>query len=147
MQGVPAIERGELDGDCGSFSSIGDDWIRDKKISVFVMFSPVKTPDMPDVPFIANFAKTEEQKNVLEILTAAGELGRPYIVSKSVPAYRVNALRQGFDATMKDKDFLAEAAKEGLPVYPVDGKEAGEIVDKIYKFPNELVQKAKAAAD
>lgn len=142
-----AIERGELDGDCGSFSSIGDDWIRDKKISVFVMFSPVKTPDMPDVPFIANFAKTEEQKNVLEILTAAGELGRPYIVSKSVPAYRVNALRQGFDATMKDKDFLAEAAKEGLPVYPVDGKEAGEIVDKIYKFPNELVQKAKAAAD
>jgi hypothetical protein len=147
LQGVPAIERGELDGDCGSFSSIGDDWIRDKKISVFVMFSPVKTPDMPDVPFIANFAKTEEQKNVLEILTAAGELGRPYIVSKSGPAYRVNALRQGFDATMKDKDFLAEAAKEGLPVYPVDGKEAGEIVDKIYKFPNELVQKAKAAAD
>jgi tripartite-type tricarboxylate transporter receptor subunit TctC len=142
-----AIERGELDGDCGSFSSIGDDWIRDKKINVFVMFSPVKTPDMPDVPFIGTFAKTEEQKGVLQILTAAGELGRPYIVSKSVPAYRVNALRQGFDATMKDKQFLAEAQKEGLPVYPVDGKEAGEIVANIYKFPQDLVAKAKAAAD
>ncbi len=142
-----AIERGELDGDCGSFSSIGDDWIRDKKINIFVTFAPVKTPDMPDAPYIMNFAKTDEQKAVLQILSAAGELGRPYIVSKSVPAYRVAALRQAFDETMKDKTFLAEANKEGLPVYPVDGKEAGEIVEQIYKFPKELVEKAKQAAD
>ncbi|MFN3891044.1 MAG: Bug family tripartite tricarboxylate transporter substrate binding protein [Beijerinckiaceae bacterium] len=142
-----AIERGELDGDCGSFSSIPDDWVRDKKINVFVMFSPVKTPDMPDTPYIANFAKTEEQKAVLQILSAAGELGRPYIVSKSVPADRVAALRQAFDETMKDKDFLAEAKKENLPVYPVGGKEAGQIVEQIYKFPKELVEKAKQAAD
>ena len=142
-----AIERGELDGDCGSFSSIGDDWIRDKKINVFVSFAPTKTPDMPDAPYIMNFAKTDEQKAVLKILSAAGELGRPYIVSKSVPADRVTALRQAFDATMKDKTFLAEAKKEGLPVYPIDGKEAGEIVGQIYKFPKELVEKAKQAAE
>jgi tripartite-type tricarboxylate transporter receptor subunit TctC len=142
-----AIERGELDGDCGSFSSIPEDWVRDKKINVFVMFSPVKTPDMPDVPFIGTFAKTEEQKNVLKILTAAGELGRPYIVSKAVPADRLQALRMAFDETMKDKQFLAEAAKENLPVYPVDGKEAGEIVESIYKFPPDLVTKARQAAD
>jgi tripartite-type tricarboxylate transporter receptor subunit TctC len=142
-----AIERGELDGDCGSFSSISEEWIRDKKITPFVMFSPVKTPDMPDLPFIGALAKTDEQKAVLEILTAAGELGRPYIVSKSVPAYRVTALRAAFDATMKDKEFLANAQKETLPVYPVDGKEAGEIVEKIYKFPKDLVAKAKAAAE
>lgn len=142
-----AIERGELDGDCGSYSSIPDDWIREKKVNFFVMFSPIKTPDMPDMPFVSTFAKTDEQKAVLKILTAAGELGRPYIVSQSVPADRIAALRKAFDETMKDKTFLAEGKKEGLPIYPVDGQEAGEIVDAIYKFPKDLVAKAKQAAD
>ncbi len=53
------IERGELDGDCGSWSSIPEEWIRDKKINAFVSFSPLKTPDMPqDLPFIGDLAKT-----------------------------------------------------------------------------------------
>ena len=142
------IERGELDGDCGSWSSIPEEWIRDKKINAFVSFSPLKTPDMPqDLPFIGDLAKTQEQKAVLEILTAAGELGRPFIVSNAVPADRIDALRKAFDATMKDKEFLAEADKQGLPVYPVGGVEAMDIVKKIYGFPPDLLAKARKAAE
>ena len=142
------IERGELEGDCGSWSSIPEEWIRDKKINAFVSFSPLKTPDMPqDLPFIGTFAKTDEQKGVLEILTAAGELGRPYIVSNAVPADRIAALRTAFDATMKDKEFLAESAKQGLPVYPIGGVEAMDIVKRIYSFPPAMLEKAAKAAE
>jgi tripartite-type tricarboxylate transporter receptor subunit TctC len=143
-----AIERGELDGDCGSWSSIPEEWIRDKKIHAFISFSPFKTPDMPqDIPFIGNLAKTDEQKAILDILIAAGELGRPFIVSNAVPADRLQALRTAFDATVKDKDFLAEAAKQQAPVYPVGGAEAVAIVKRIYASPPALVEKARKAAD
>jgi tripartite-type tricarboxylate transporter receptor subunit TctC len=142
------IERGELEADCGSWSSIPEEWIRDKKINTFVSFSPMKTPDMPqDVPFIGDLAKTQEQKAILEILTASGELGRPYIVSRAVPADRVAALRKAFDDTMKDKEFLAESAKQGLPVYPVDGIAAAEIVKRIYAYPQDLLEKAAKASE
>ena len=143
-----AIERGELDGDCGSWSSIPDEWIRDKKAFPFVMFSPYKTPDMPDgIPYIGTFATGEEQKGVLDILNAAGELGRPFVVSKSIPADRLEALRKAFDDTMKDPEFLADAKKQQLPVFPIDGKEALEIVRKIYAASPALVAKARAAAE
>ncbi|MFZ9501952.1 MAG: Bug family tripartite tricarboxylate transporter substrate binding protein [Beijerinckiaceae bacterium] len=143
-----AIERGELDGDCGSWSSVPEEWIRDKKVHTFVSFSPFKTPDMPDgVPFIKDLAKTQEQKDVLEILIASGELGRPFIVSQGVPADRLAALRAAFDATMQDKEFLEENAKQLLPVYPVKGVEAADIVKRIYTFPPDLIAKARAAAD
>jgi tripartite-type tricarboxylate transporter receptor subunit TctC len=142
------IERGELEGDCGSWSSIPEEWVRDKKINAFVSFSPLKTPDMPqDLPFIGTFAKTDEQKGVLEILTAAGELGRPFIVSNAVPADRLAALRAAFDATMKDKEFLAESAKQNLPVYPIGGVEAMSIVKRIYSFPPDMLAKAAKAAE
>ncbi len=143
-----AIERGELDGDCGSWSSIPEEWIRDKKIYPLVSFSPLRTPDMPsDLPFIGNLAKTDEQKSILEILNAAGELGRPYIVSSGIPTDRLEVLRTAFDATMKDKEFLDEAAKQQMPVYPISGKDALNIINRIYAFPPELIAKARKAAD
>ncbi len=140
-----AIERGELYGDCGSWSSIPDDWIKSKRVVPFVSFTTRRLPEMPkDLPFIGDFAKTEEQKEVLNIVIAAGELGRPYIVSKQVPADRVAVLRKAFEATMKDQAFLAEASKQGLPVDPATGDEAQKILSRIYGAKPEYVAKAKA---
>jgi tripartite-type tricarboxylate transporter receptor subunit TctC len=140
------IERGELFGDCGSFSSIPEDWIKDKIIPL-VSFSPAKTEDMPDVPYARNFVKDEANKLVFDMVIAAGDVGRPFIVSKLVPADRVEILRKAFDETMSDKNFLAEAKKEALPVYPVDGKAAQKIVDDIYKSPPEIADKARKAIE
>jgi tripartite-type tricarboxylate transporter receptor subunit TctC len=141
-----AIERGELHGDCGSWSSIPEDWIAQKKINPLVRFSPVSTPDMPDnIPYSGALAKTEEQKRILGIVGAAGELGRPYIVSKQVPKDRLEILRKAFDATVQDKAFLSDAEKQRLPVNPADGEEAEKIIAEIYSAPPELVEKAKNA--
>ena len=143
-----ALERGELHADCNSWSSIPATWIRDKKIVPFVLFTTGRAPDMPkDLPYIGTFAKTEEQKAILDVLTAAGDLGRPYIVSPKVPADRVEALRAAFDATMKDKDYLAEATKSLMPVNPVAGVEAEKIAARVYAVPPALIAKAKKAAE
>ncbi len=139
-----AIERGELEGQCTSWSSINKDWIRDNKINPLVRFSPVRTPDIPEsVPFVGEFATTQEQKDILGLVISPGELGRPYVMSKQVPTDRLNLLRTAFDATMKDAAFLAEAAKLQLPVNPATAAEAEKIIVKIYSEPQALVEKAK----
>src|ERR1700756_5578717 len=73
-----AIERGELDGDCGSFSSIPIEWLRDGLAPPFARF-PDKVPaDIPaSAVYIGNFAKDAEQKRLLDVLEAADEVGRP----------------------------------------------------------------------
>ena len=143
-----ALERGELHADCNSWSSIPATWKRENKIVPFVLFTTERAPDMPKgLPYIGTFAKTDEQKAILDVLTAAGELGRPYIVSPKVPADRIAALRVAFDATVKDKGYLAEAAKAMMPVFPISGEEAEKIAARVYSVKPELIAKAKKAIE
>lgn len=139
-----AIERGELDGGCGAWSSNPPDWIANNKINPIVSFSPVPTPNLTGtVPFAGDLLKTAEDKRLLDVLIAADALGRPFIVSKKVPTVRLAALRAGFDAAMKDAQFLAETAKLDLIVEPIDGAESEKIIAAIYGAPAALVARAK----
>jgi tripartite-type tricarboxylate transporter receptor subunit TctC len=139
-----AIERGELDGDCGSLSSIPVDWLRDKKAHVFVRFLERKPPEMPaSAAYIGEFAKTDEQRQLLTVLNSGDQIGRPYIASQQVPADRVAILRKAFDDTLTDKDFLADMAKLQQPVYPVAGQEAETIVAAMAKASPAIVKKAR----
>jgi tripartite-type tricarboxylate transporter receptor subunit TctC len=140
-----AIERGELDGDCGSFSSIPPEWIRDGQAHCFVRFTQQRPPEIPEsAVFIGDFAKTEEQKQLLTVLDAADEIGRPFVMSAQVPAERVAIIRKAFDETMKDKAFLADTAKQQLPVNPLTGREAEQIVTRLAKVSPAVAAKAKA---
>jgi tripartite-type tricarboxylate transporter receptor subunit TctC len=143
-----AIERGELDGDCGSFSSIPTAWVKEGKVHPFVRFTEKKPDEIPDsAVYIKTFAKTDEQKQLLDVLNAADEIGRPFIMSKKVPSDRLAILRNAFTATMKDPAFLADMTKQQLPVYPLTGGEAEAIVAKMSGAPPAIVAKAKAVFD
>jgi tripartite-type tricarboxylate transporter receptor subunit TctC len=143
-----ALERGELEGNCGSWTAIPQDWIVNHKIDALVRFSPKRPADMPEsVPFVNDLATTPEQKAVLDILNGSGELGRPFIVAKQVPADRVNSLRTALEATLKDQQFLAEAHKQNLLLDPVSGEEAEKIIAAMYAASPELVKKVKEALD
>jgi tripartite-type tricarboxylate transporter receptor subunit TctC len=139
-----ALERGELEGNCGSWSAMPQDWLVHDKINPLVRFSPSRPPDMPpSVPFIEDLATTREQKALLAVLDASAELGRPFIVAKTVPPQRVNVLRAAFQATLADAAFQAEAQVQSLALDPVPGEEADAIINKIYAAPPELARKVK----
>src|ERR1700731_568580 len=94
-----ALERGELEGNCGSWSAMPQDWLVHDKINPLVRFSPKRPADMSaSVPFIGDLATTSEQTDLLAVLNAAAELGRPFIVAKAVPPDRGNGLRAAFRA-------------------------------------------------
>jgi tripartite-type tricarboxylate transporter receptor subunit TctC len=143
-----ALERGELEGNCGSWSAIPQDWIVNHRINPLVRFSAKRPPDMPaSVPYILDLATTQEQRDMLTILNASGELGRPFIVAKQVPAERMKMLRAALEATLKDESFLGEAQRQNLPLDPVGGEEAEKIMVRIYGAPPELAKKVKDVLD
>ncbi len=140
-----AIERGELDGDCGSFASIPVEWIRDGLAHNFVRFTDRRPPEIPEsAAFIGSFAKTDEQRQLLDVLDASDEVGRPFVMSKQVPPERIAIIRKAFNETMQDKDFLADMAKQQMPVNPITGEDADTIVAKMMNAPPAVVAKAKA---
>ncbi len=139
-----ALERGELDADCGSWSSLPVEWIADKKIYPLVSFSPSRESSMPaDLPYAGNFAKTDQQKEILEIFAASSEVGRPFIMAKTVPEDRLKLVRAGFNAALKDEAMLADAKKFNLPIQPMTGEEAAKIIAHVYAAKPESIAKVR----
>jgi tripartite-type tricarboxylate transporter receptor subunit TctC len=138
-----AIERGELEGDCGEFDSIPRSWITSEKAHVFVRFNKKRPTDMPEgAKYINSFARTQEQRSMLDFLDSVNELGRPFVVSPTTPAPIVAELRQAFDATMDDKAFQADMEKAHFPVAPVSGKDAQKLVMTLTGISPDLLSKA-----
>ena len=154
VQGYPgsadkkiAIESGELDGDCGSWTSLPLEWLREKKIDIHVRFSKNVPADMPqDIPWAPDFLDSETKKQTFRLLVSGAEIGRPFLVSKSVPTERVSALRAAFDATMKDAEFLADAEKQRLLIGPDDGATVAKRIVDIYAVPPEVIARAREIA-
>jgi hypothetical protein len=60
-----------------------------------------------------------------------------------VPAERIATLREAFDATMRDPDFLAEMRGQALEVRPVGGAEVQNLMREIYASPPDVVKLAR----
>ena len=143
-----AMERGEVKGRCGwswsSVKSLHMDWVKDKKIHLLVQLSLEKHPDLPDVPLVMDLAKNDDQKRILKLIFTRQVMGRPFLAPPGIPADRVKALRTAFMDTLKDKDFLAAAAKAKLEITPVAGDKLQTLVKEAYDSPPALVAKTAA---
>jgi len=95
------------------------------------------------VPYSVDIAPSERDRQVLRMLLAPTQVGRPFIASQAVPAERVGILRDAFNATMQDPLFVAEAQKLRLPISPKTGEEALKVVEEIYATPEDIVVAAR----
>ncbi len=145
-----AMMRGEVDGR-GTFTWTSlkphyKDWVESGELKILFQLGLHKHPDIHDAPLIMDLAETADQKKLLELQFTSFQLGRPYFVSDGVPADRVNALRRAFDQAVKDKDLLADAAKQGLEINPSSGEEMQETLRRTYAAPKELVTRLAEAS-
>jgi tripartite-type tricarboxylate transporter receptor subunit TctC len=140
-----AMERGEVNGRCGwSWSSVvatHQHWLDQKKIAVLIQLSLAKHPDLPNVPLVMDYAKTDELKQIFRLVFARQVMGRPFLAPPGVPAGRVAALRKAFMDTLTDKEFLAEAEKAKLEITPVTGDEVQKLVDETERTPKDVAGK------
>ena len=142
-----AMERGEVQGRCGltwgSIQARYGHWMAEKKISLVAQFALNKNPELPDVPFIMDLAQTTEQKQMIELLLAANEMGRPFFLPPGVPKDRIQTLQNALVATAKDPKFIAEADKQGMELQLMTGDEVERLVARIYASPKAIVEMAK----
>ena len=141
-----AMEKGEVDArfgwSWGSLKSRSRSWIDEKKVNIIVQMAMEKAADLPDVPLIMDFAKTELDRKALELLFAPQVMAWPLVAPPDVPADRVATLRKAFAATMKDTDFLADAKKLNIDVEPVPGELMQTLVARVSDFERAVVDRA-----
>jgi tripartite-type tricarboxylate transporter receptor subunit TctC len=144
-----AVERNEVHGICGlgytSLLTIRPDWVERGVVSILVQENVKGSPvlNQMGVPRTVDFAKTAEDRQVLELVYSQGVFGRPYVFPPGVPADRVAALRKAFMAALQDKELLAEAARMKLDIEAISGADVQSMVAKLFATPANIVDRAK----
>jgi tripartite-type tricarboxylate transporter receptor subunit TctC len=143
-----AMERGEVQG-VGNYTwttlrAGHADWIAEKKVVLLMQLGLTRHVDLPQVPLVLDFARTEEQRQLLSIFMSMKTFGFPFFASPGVPADRVKALRLAFDETMADPAFIAESRAQHRDVAPSSGEEMQEALRQTYALPPALIAKARA---
>jgi tripartite-type tricarboxylate transporter receptor subunit TctC len=144
---IIAMERGEAHGRCTfSLSAIKTskpDWLRDKRINVLVQLALEKTAEFPDAPLIFDLLTKEADRQLIELMVGPGAMARPFVAPPGLPAGKAALLRRGFDATMKDPEFLAEAAKIQADIQPTTGEDVQKLVTRLYSTPRPVIERVK----
>jgi tripartite-type tricarboxylate transporter receptor subunit TctC len=144
-----AMERGEVAGICGlPLSTIKSFWGEDYKSGKFkpiIQLSGKPDPELKGLPHIDSYAKTDEDKKVFNLVFGVQALGRIYFSPPGQPAPRTKALRDALMATMKDKDFLADAVKTKIDVEPMSGEETAALIEQFSAVSPAIAAQAKKA--
>ena len=95
------------------------------------------------MPSIYDFAKTDEQRQLMRFVFSSTEFGRPYLFPPDVPKDRVQFMRDAIAAAVKDPELVAEAAKMKLDMVYRPPEHLEELVAHLYETPPDVVEKAK----
>ncbi len=141
-----AMERGEVFGICESWSSIyrkDAEAIKSGKYKILFQAANKAHPDIP-APYLLDKVSADHRKE-LEFLYAGQTIGRPFIAPPDLQPGVLATLRKAFDATMKDSEYLAEAAKQQLDIDPVSGEELEKLIKAVYATPKDVIKKVDDA--
>jgi len=138
-----AMERGEIEGFCGvGYHSMRTAGLTEGRANILVQVGLAKNPHMPNVPFIFDYAKSDEDRQIFRLVFGWLDLERPIGAPPGVPEDRVRALRDGFDRAMKDPALLADAEKAQVGIDPMSGAAIAAFVDDAYRTPAEVSARA-----
>ena len=146
---VLAMERGEVDGLCGlSWSTITTrhaEWLTNHSANIIVQAALKKEPEIAAVPLATDLVKNPEQLQIIKLLLASQAMARPFAAPPDIPAYRKATLIAAFDATMRDADFLGEAAKLNFEIHPVTASTIDALLAEVYATPKDVLTRAAKA--
>jgi tripartite-type tricarboxylate transporter receptor subunit TctC len=138
-----ALERGELQGVHGiSWSYIKTrkaEWLKGEKIRILLQTGLKPHPDLKDVPTMYDLVRSDEVRQVWDLIFTPKLTSRPFVLPPEVPADRVAALRTAFERLVKDPAFLAEMDKIQYEVSFVSGPEMDGLIKRVHGFPPEII--------
>lgn len=133
-----AMERGEVDG--AATTVVNPEYIgfikkfkageADALIPIFTTLHS-RASELPDVPTLGELGGSEKDRRFYDVAFADGLIGRSLAFPPGVPAEYVDAFRKGFDAMMRDPEFLAATEGRGIPLNPLSGHELSKLISNV----------------
>jgi tripartite-type tricarboxylate transporter receptor subunit TctC len=143
-----AIEKGELEGQCGysyrTLKVVRPQWIAERKIDILLQLALSSDPELAGAPLLGDLVADPDDRRAIALMLAPSEIERPYFLPPEVPPARVAALRAAFQAAIADPDLLADFAKQQIDLAPNSGADVEAAVARIYATPGATVARVKA---
>jgi tripartite-type tricarboxylate transporter receptor subunit TctC len=159
VQGYPggseidlAVEKGEVV--CRAHSTSAhfgrepfDTWHKKNFDRHIVQTSQKRDSRAADVPTLLEifdqYKVPANSRRFAQVVLAAGDFGRPIMVTPGTPAERVKILRDALVKTLNDPDVLAEAKKARMDVEPTSGEELEQLAKEIFDSPPDVLERVK----
>jgi tripartite-type tricarboxylate transporter receptor subunit TctC len=128
---VVALERGEVEAAVMPWTFMRlthPDWLGTHRVDPVAQYTRKPIADLSAVPSIFELAETPDQRGVFNLFFGPDEIGQSLYLPPGVAADRVAALREAFEAMMKDPEFRADAARQQLDLTPASWQDLGQSV-------------------
>ena len=145
VDGMLAVERGEVDGICNTYSAIkaSGDHISSGRVRILFRAEEAALPEAPDAPSIMDFAKKDEQAQLMRFIFSSVEFGRPYVMPPGTPATIVASMRRAFSDATSDPDLIAEISKIDLDMTFRPAGSLMSLIEKLYVTPPQLLDEVR----
>ena len=142
-----AMQRGEVQGTCGMYeSSVKGAFLRHVESGNLKLFMQVgidrTVPFFGDATQITKLLKTDEERQIAEVIFRPAEITRPLAAPPGTPKARVAALRKALYATMTAPDLLKAGKKIRVDFKPMTGKRVAQLIGGFADLPKAIVKKA-----
>lgn len=138
-----AMERGEIEGFCGvTLDSMRTAGLTPDKGTILLQIALKRNPELANVPFVMDYAKSEEDRQILRLVFGWVDLERPLAAPPGTPPDRVAALRRALDETFADPALIADAAQASLTIAPMSGEAIARFVEEVYRTPPAVAARA-----
>ncbi|MBN9083229.1 MAG: hypothetical protein J0I16_17110 [Rhizobiales bacterium] len=141
-----AMQRGEVDGAAVTLANaltLQGAAVKSGDLVPIFAIAENRIPDFPNVPTVTEFGRDANEKAFLDIYTSTGTIGRALAFPPGVPKPFVQVLREAFEKTIVDKEFLAEAQKSNTPLAPMSGEKLAAYVEKLMATPPDRIAAAR----
>lgn len=132
-----AIERKEVDGRAGSFSSIRP--FIDRNLVRPVVRARATEAGIEQLPVDESLAPNPRAKAIMALRSAPEVIGRPYVMHPNTSAEHLQIMREAFANTIKDAELVAEGKKAKMNLEFVHGDEAVKVMKEVLSQPKDVV--------
>lgn len=123
------------------------DWVKESKIVFVAQVGAKRDKTIPDVPLLSELAKSDEDQELLSLISSPEALGTIWLTPPGMNAETLFTLQKGFQAVLRDKDLLAEAMKLRINIAPMSPEEIGQLIDDAFKVSPKVKARAKVAME
>ena len=132
-----AIERREVDGRAGSYSSLKP-FIDRGLVKPFIR-GRVPEKGTEHLPVNEDLTSDKKGKAVMFMFSAADLIGRPFVCPPNTPEDKMKILSEAFAKMAKDPQMLEDARKAQMEVQYTSGREILKVINTVFNQPKEII--------